>query len=260
MVKEFNIKSVTDAGVSEMQRALDQGLAMTFTRIVTGNGTYEEDEDVSGRTALKNQKNSYSFSGREDEVDGITLKAVLTNYDGSQSLVSTSYFINEIGIYISVGGTETLYAIAAVGDGNGPDMPAYNGRNVTQIKQDWFVACSNSANIEVAMTGGFALAEDLETEEAARIQADFENLYGLCTKNTTIGTNLQGNREITEVDTANSITAVTTIVQTSATAKTITTVVTPTDGDYIYTKTTVITDTAGGKTIAESYTKTAQGG
>ena len=93
MVKEFNIKSVTDAGASEMQRALDQGLAMTFTRIVTGNGTYEEDEDVSGRTALKNQKNSYSFSGREDEVDGITLKAVLTNYDGSQSLVSTSYFI-----------------------------------------------------------------------------------------------------------------------------------------------------------------------
>ena len=258
MVKEFNIKSVTDAGASEMQRALDQGLAMTFTRIVTGNGTYEEDEDVSGRTALKNQKNSYSFSGREDEIDGITLKAVLTNYDGSQSLVSTSYFINEIGIYVSVGGTETLYAIAAVGDGNGTDMPAYNGRNYTQIKQDWFVACSNSANIEVDVTGGFALAEDLETEEAARIQADFENLYGLCTKNTTIGTNLQGNREITEVDTANSITAVTTIVQTSATVKTITTVVTPTDGDYIYTKTTVITDTAGGKTIAESYTKTAQ--
>lgn len=185
---------------------------------------------------------------------------MLTNYDGSQSLVPTSYFINEIGIYISVDGTETLYAIAAVGDGNGPDMPAYNGRNVTQIKQDWFVACSNSANIEVTMTGGFALAEDLETEEAARIQADFENLYGLCTKNTTIGTNLQGNREITEVDTANSITAVTTIVQTSATVKTITTVVTPTYGDYIYTKTTVITDTAGGKTIAESYTKTAQGG
>lgn len=177
MVKEFNIKSVTDAGASEMQRALDQGLAMTFTRIVTGNGTYEEDEDVSGRTALKNQKNSYSFSGREDEVDGITLKAVLTNYDGSQSLVPTSYFINEIGIYISVGGTETLYAIAAVGDGNGTDMPAYNGRNYTQIKQDWFVACSNSANIEVDVTGGFALAEDLEAHEDAKL-TDSDGVHG----------------------------------------------------------------------------------
>lgn len=165
MVKEFNISSITDTGAAEMQRALDQGLAMTFTRIVAGNGQYEEGEDVTGRTTLKSQKNEYSFSGKEEEQDGVMLKAVLTNFDGTQSVVPASYYINEIGIYVNVGSTETLYAIAAVGGGNGTEMPAYNGRNYTQIKQDWFIANANDADIQIDPSGAFALAEDLADHE-----------------------------------------------------------------------------------------------
>lgn len=166
MAKEFNISSVTDAGAAEMQRALDEGKTMVFSRIVAGSGTYDEEEDVSQRTALKAQRNSYSFSGKTNTADGVVLKAVLTNYDGSQSIVPETYNINEIGIYVTVGTTETLYAVAAVGGGVGTEMPAYNGRNLTQIKQDWFVANSNNAEIEVDMAGAFALAEDVEDHES----------------------------------------------------------------------------------------------
>lgn len=258
MAQDFNISAVTDAGRAAMQTALDNGYTMIFTKLATGSGTYSAGESVTGRTALKNQKNAYSFSSIAKDADGVTLKATIVNQESGTSIVPTTYNINEIGIFVTVNSVETLYAIAAVGGGTGAELPAYTGENAVEIIQSWHVANSNDADITIDMSTAFALASDLADEEEERIAADFENLYGLCTKNTHIGTNQQGNTEITETDTANSITAITTIVPTSSTVTAVTTVITPTGGDYVYTKTAVMTKGSSGTDVAESYTETAQ--
>ena len=63
----FTISSVTNAGRQAMQLALDEGYAMTFTAIRSGNGIYSENEDVFEMTALKSQKNSYAIGSREEK-------------------------------------------------------------------------------------------------------------------------------------------------------------------------------------------------
>lgn len=104
-------------------------------------------------------------------------------------------------------------------------------------------------NIETAdVDGKINVAVD------ALLEREFYDLYGLCTKTTTIGTNQQGNKEITEVDSGASITAVT-VINTVNGNKQIVTTVTPTAGDYYYIKTTIIASTSSGKTITETYTK-----
>jgi len=85
------------------------------------------------------------------------------------------------------------------------------------------------------------------------LEAEFENLYGICSKTTTIATNQQGNKVITESDATHSVTAVTTIEHTSQSVTTITTVITPSNLDTIYTKTTTITKSSSGTSISESY-------
>jgi hypothetical protein len=90
-------------------------------------------------------------------------------------------------------------------------------------------------------------------------QTVFLNRYGLCSKVTTINKDAQGNTtSIEETDQDDSVRAVTTFQKDGQGSITgITTVITPTEGNYFYTKTTAFetTDANGSKTITESYTQ-----
>lgn len=168
----FSISSVTDAGRTAMQIALDNDYPLIFTALRSGNGSYTEGEDVTSRTALKSLKNSFSIGSREDLEHSVKLGAVLTNYDGTSTIVSESYNVNEIGLFCTVNNIEYLYALAAAPDDSGRELPAYDGTNLTQIVQTWTVALTNDAEIQVEMSGAYALAADLTTEIANRKVAD----------------------------------------------------------------------------------------
>ena len=90
-------------------------------------------------------------------------------------------------------------------------------------------------------------------------QTVFLNRYGLSSKVTTINKDAQGNTtSIEETDQDDSVRAVTTFQKDGQGSTTgITTVITPTEGNYFYTKTTAFetTDANGSKTITESYTQ-----
>lgn len=255
----YTIQAVTNAGRTAVQTALDQGLALTFSAIKTGNGTYIADEDVSGLTALKSLKNTYPIGSKESDENGITIGAVFFNYDGESIIVAESYNINEVGLFVTVDGTEYLYAVAAVIGDTGQEMPGYDGSNLTQIVQSWYVPLTNEIEVNVDYSDAFALARDLADESESRASADFNSMYDLYNKSTTIET-VDNNEVITEVDTTNNVTTVTTIVQTSDTVKTITAVVTPDSGIYEWTKTTTITTTQSGKTITQSVVRSLKGG
>ena len=88
-------------------------------------------------------------------------------------------------------------------------------------------------------------------------QTVFLNRYGLCSKVTTINKDAQGNTtSIEETDQDDSVRAVTTFQKDGQGSTTgITTVITPTEGNYFYTKTTAFETTDANKTITESYTQ-----
>jgi len=174
----YSIQSITDAGHAAIQAALDGNYPLIFTSIKTGNGSYTEGEDVTGMTALKSLKNTYAIGSKETDETGVTLGAVLVNYDGEETIVATSYKINEIGLFCTVNGTEYLYAVAAVPDNGGREMPGYDTTNLTQIVQSWFVAYTNDLEIQVDMTGAFALALDLQAEIEKRQQLEYMLISG----------------------------------------------------------------------------------
>ena len=174
----YSIQSITDAGHAAIQAALDGNYPLIFTSIKTGNGSYAEGEDVTGMTALKSLKNTYAIGSKETDETGVTLGAVLVNYDGEETIVATSYKINEIGLFCTVNGTEYLYAVAAVPDNGGREMPGYDTTNLTQIVQTWFVAYTNDLEIQVDMAGAFALALDLQAEIEKRQQLEYMLISG----------------------------------------------------------------------------------
>ena len=100
-------------------------------------------------------------------------------------------------------------------------------------------------------------AGHLQTEIDDLVQSMFEDLYGLCSRVTTVRKNTRGETEaIEEEDSTSQIRAVTTFAETDG-RKTITTVVTPPSGGYTYNKTATfeVTDGNGSKKITESFTK-----
>ena len=57
-------------------------------------------------------------------------------------------------------------------------MPGYDTTNLTQIVQTWFVAYTNDLEIQVDMTGAFALALDLQAEIEKRQQLEYMLISG----------------------------------------------------------------------------------
>ena len=121
---------------------------------------------------------------------------------------------------------------------------------------------STNYNFNLPQPSDFADISDLTDnwEEADRIigeisEAEFYAVYGLSQGETLIENTLQGKR-ITERNESNGVTSVTTFTPT-VTGKIITTVVTPDEGDYLYTKTEeIIKLEGGGKRIPRTFTKT----
>jgi uncharacterized protein (DUF2267 family) len=125
-------------------------------------------------------------------------------------------------------------------------------------KWDEFTVWFNSMKDQLSTDA----AGNLQNEIDAITEKEFLDVYGLCTKTTSIDKTDGVTTKITESDSSsstNTITAVTTFTRSSSGETTqIQTVVTPTTGSYYYTKTAVFATTTTGKTITESYTKTAK--
>lgn len=169
MPQPYNHAVATDAGISLLNKAQAGQCAIEFTRIATGNGSYETAEKTASalqkRTGLKSERNSYPLSSVGlMPGGGVKVTALITNQDPStgETLVNEGYFINEIGLFAREKGeeenTEVLYSIAtAVEDGD--YMPAYNGSNPVQIVQEYRTMVSRDVEVSVRYSGAVMLAD-----------------------------------------------------------------------------------------------------
>lgn len=174
MLQPFNRAVMTNAGAHLLTRAQAGETAIQFTRVVTGNGVYGQDEkDISALqelTELKSQKNSYPISKITIfSESSVKITSYITNQDPltGEALVDIGYHINEMGLYAKEkdgdSSTEVLYSVTTIAGDNGDFMPPYNGYNPAQIIQDYIVTVNNTADVTIQTgIGAVALAEDLE--------------------------------------------------------------------------------------------------
>lgn len=125
---------ITDAGREIMRRISTSGLTVAsasfaFTKVAFGNGEYTEEERTESYlrtvTALKSQKNTYPVTSLKkvpvSDPQNMLYRVSTIAYNYSVAtetvIVSEGYYITEIGIYAkATGGTESLVAIALIGD------------------------------------------------------------------------------------------------------------------------------------------------
>lgn len=167
-----------------------------YMYMAVGNGTYSSSEKakatLKSRTALKAEKNRYSFSDiMVENRNLVKLKALITNYDqaSQKTLISSAYYINEIGIYAKEEGQPdsaavlVSIAVTASSSGNGDFMPPYNGMNPTTITQNFYVTVDDEANVTINVKGAALLAEDANkiTDDSTKLRyklgIDNGNLY-----------------------------------------------------------------------------------
>ena len=185
---------ITDAGREIMRRISTSGLTVksasfAFTKVAFGNGEYTEEEQTESylrsATTLKSQKNAYpvtslkkvSASDPQNMLYRVSTIAYNYNVATETVLVSTGYYITEIGIYAkATGGSESLVAIALIGDTTDTSendyMPGVDPEEeiegqIYQIVYDLYFGYSNvELDATVESTGAAFPMEDGQALEA----------------------------------------------------------------------------------------------
>ena len=181
MAQAFNNAVMTDSGAELLTRAQAGEITLEFTRLVTGNGHYTEDEkkvdNLKKAIVLKSPQNSYTFSEKVIESgNSVKLIALITNQDpvSLETLVTEGYYINEMGIYCKPkDGThdeEVLYSIAITYGEAGDFMPPFNGYNPAQIIQEYYLTVDNTENVKIT-TSGAALPADAVIDKKEDLEA-----------------------------------------------------------------------------------------
>lgn len=171
MPAQYGNAILTNKGAELLTKAQAGLCKIAFVKMAIGNGTYSANEKtvsaLQQRTALKSQKNTYTFSDVYVYSEkSVKLTALISNYDSvnQQALVTTGYWINEIGLFAKEQGaadsTAILYSISVCSDAQGDYLPPYNGYNPAQITQDYFATVDNSLEVIINTAGAALLVED----------------------------------------------------------------------------------------------------
>lgn len=160
---EFYEAVTTDAGLA-LSSDLLTGEQMVFTKLVTGSGTYDEQDMTRPRLQrvwqIKEPKQQFEFSRIEKVTDNcILLKSLISNVN-----LAEGYRMTEIGIYAKKQGDEgdgILYSISVAKE---PDFfPRYNGLAAVEIIEEYYITVSDAAEVLLqAGSGAAVLIEDLE--------------------------------------------------------------------------------------------------
>lgn len=162
---EWKKNALTNAGIALIARAVAGETNIIFTRVETGDGEFQDTEDLSKVTALKNPKQSFFFSACEVLNENTAhLKYIISNVNPDSSKLTEGYYIRETAIYARAADQddEILYAVAVAAENKADWIPAYNGLQPATVTTDWYTEVSNAEEVQiVAGEGAYALADDV---------------------------------------------------------------------------------------------------
>ena len=172
---EFRSAVPTEKGVALIAKVLAGRCNINFTKIATGNGSYSDGEDVSKRTALKAQKQTFpiSSSGVLNQ-NTVHIKYIVSNVNTDGTSLDTGYYVKEVGIFANDPDEgEILYSIAVAQTDKWDYLPAYNGMIPSTITMDWYVEVANASQVTIqALPGAYVLQEDFEALEKRVTQTE----------------------------------------------------------------------------------------
>lgn len=157
---------ITDAGQALFARAISGDTQVTFTKIMSGDGTYESTEDLTNVTQLKSPKQTFPINARRADGDTVLLKYVLSNINPDGTYLQEGYYVRELAVYAvsgDEGASEILAAIVLATEDEADYMPAYNNIAPSRYTLGWYIALSNSSDVAVHMDDDtYALADDVQ--------------------------------------------------------------------------------------------------
>lgn len=160
---EFYSAVTTNAGIKLVTDLL-VGEQIIFTRMVTGCGTYTDDDlertNLQKANGLREPKQEFELSSITRETDScILLKALFSNAE-----LTEGYRMTEIGVYAKKtedDENEILYSLSVAKE---PDyFPCYNGIAAVEILEEYYLTVSDAAEVSLyAGKGAVVLIEDFE--------------------------------------------------------------------------------------------------
>lgn len=157
----------------------DTGLGrLTFTKAVTGSGTYSSKADIPEMTSLKDQKQEFGLDGFiEGDNFTVDVKFKIRNAG-----LAEEYQLSEIGIYAKGDdGEEKLYCVAFALPGHTEIVPADAGgiAYVTAIDIETVVSTSANVTIVYAEDHDFTVEYVKSIVGEINVQADGTVAYQL---------------------------------------------------------------------------------
>lgn len=160
----FNAAVLTASGIELNAKVQSGRCSIVFTKAATGDGNYEDGENLVARTELKSKKQEFFISSISVVNESTTvLRFIVTNHNNTEDL-KHGYYIKEVGIYAEDPDKgEILYAIATAVENEWDYMPAYNDLLPSTNTMDFYTEVSNASDVTIkANPGAYALASDVE--------------------------------------------------------------------------------------------------
>ena len=106
----WNPSKLTTAGKALLAKAQAGQTSIQITKAQTGSGSYSSGENIEGRTALKNPKQTFPIQNKviSDAENTVILKIAITNKSEEETL-STGYDITEFGIFAQDPQKDSIY-------------------------------------------------------------------------------------------------------------------------------------------------------
>lgn len=147
---EFKQAVLTKKGLALLAKAQTDNTGITITKAVTGSGIYEDGEDVTTRTALKEQKQAFAPTTITRKNDtNVFIRFSITN-NPSGGALREGYYVREIGIMANdPDDGEILYALAVTEENKADYLPSYNELMPSVIGVDFLIEVDNSENVTI---------------------------------------------------------------------------------------------------------------
>lgn len=170
----FTKTRLTDKGLALLAK---EGVSVTITKVKTGNGEYQADENTGEMTQLKSEKQQFEVISATKKSDTIyAIKFAISNKN-----LAEDYLLTEIGVYASDPDEgEILYAICYATNENADMIRKFN--NVFEFKAIVVLNITVNADgtVRIVSEGLYALAEDLDNHINDKVchvtQVERENL------------------------------------------------------------------------------------
>lgn len=152
----FTKTRLTDKGLALLAK---EGVSVTITKVKTGNGEYQADENTGEMTQLKSEKQQFEVLSATKKSDTVySIKFAMSNKE-----LSEDYLFTEVGVYATDPDEgEILYAVCYATNENADIIRKFNGLFDFKAIIVLNISVNAGGTVKFISEGMYAFAEDVQ--------------------------------------------------------------------------------------------------